>query len=163
MRCDEVQAPIFPCYESRVQREQVPNAERQRNEGMPSLTDKKAELHFSADGYLRMSREVAAEFFPSDSLLVLFNADQICLLPTRGPAAGGLMLKQRNPQGDRSVLVSESLHFQRIDGDFEAIWDEKIGGLRLDLSQPMNLLPPSHGPISANARIEEKDDASCSN
>jgi hypothetical protein len=91
-------------------------------------------LDLSGDGYLRISREDAARFFPEDTLLALWRDDTLVLLPTRGPAAGGLLLKQRNPQGDRSLLVSEVFGFEIPSGRFAADWDEDIGGLRVDLS-----------------------------
>ncbi len=88
----------------------------------------------SADGYMRISQEDAEHFFPEDTLLALWQDDGLVLLPTRGAAAGGLMLKQRNAQGDRSLLISEVFEFAIPAGHFTALWDDSIGGLRVKLN-----------------------------
>ena len=94
----------------------------------------------SADGYLRLSREDAEHFFPEDTLLALWRDESLVLLPTRGAAAGGLMLKQRNANGDRSLLISEVFEFEIPAGTFTAIWDDSIGGLRhLQASQSVTV------------------------
>jgi len=90
-------------------------------------------LDFSADGYLRLSREDAADFFPEDTLLALWREGSFLLLPTRGAGAGGLMLKQRNAEGDRSLLISEVFGFAMPTGSFTAVWDDGVGGLRVSL------------------------------
>ena len=92
-------------------------------------------LELNADGYLRVSREDAANFFPEDTLLALWREGTLVLLPTRGAAAGGLLLKQRNSHGDRSLLISEVFQFQMPTGRFTAIWDDGIGGLRVALDR----------------------------
>ncbi len=102
-------------------------------------TSVKALFEITADGYLRMDLEVAQEFFPEDALVALVRNRSLYLLPTRGPAAGGLILKQRNLRGDRAVLILEVLQFGesgRIPSGFcEGAWDDAIGGLRLSLAQ----------------------------
>ena len=90
-------------------------------------------LNLSAEGYLRLSREDAEHFFPEDTLLALWRDGALVLLPTRGAAAGGLMLKQRNSNGDRSLLISEVFEFEIPAGDFTAAWDDSIGGLIVHL------------------------------
>lgn len=90
-------------------------------------------LDISADGYLRLSREDAADFFPEDTLLAMWRDGEFLLLPTRGAGAGGLMLKQRNADGDRSLLISEVFGFEMPTGTFSAVWDDGIGGLRVSL------------------------------
>ena len=89
-------------------------------------------LELTAGGYLRICREDAEHFFPEDTLLALWKDDSLWLLPTRGAAAGGLMLKQRNVRGDRSLLISEVFDFQIPVGNYRAIWDDDVGGLRLE-------------------------------
>ncbi len=100
----------------------------------------------SDDGYLRMSREDAECFFPEDTLLALWRDGSLVLLPTRGAAAGGLMLKQRNAAGDRSLLISEVFEFQIPGGRYTAVWDDGIGGLRVSLTRDgdpqVNCSPP---------------------
>ncbi len=97
-------------------------------------------LDLSTGGYLRLDRSDAEEFFPEDTLLALWKDESLVLLPTRGAAAGGLMLKQRNPAGDRSLLISEVFEFDIPRGKFTAIWDDSIGGLRVNL--PRQPIPP---------------------
>ena len=87
-----------------------------------------------ADGYLRIARPDAERFFPEDTLLAMWRDDSLLLLPTRGAAAGGLMLKQRNRSGDRSVLIAEVFQFEIPTGTFQANWDETIGGFRVSLT-----------------------------
>jgi hydrogenase maturation protease len=87
------------------------------------------ELEIDGEGYLRISKADAARFFPENSFVPLWRNKELHLLPTRGAAAGGLLLKQRNPQGDRSVLISEVFEFQYPVGIFQATWNEELCGL----------------------------------
>ncbi len=84
---------------------------------------------------MRISRDDSEHFFPEDTLLILWREETLVLLPTRGAAAGGLMLKQRNLDGDRSLLVSEVFGFEIPAGSYTAIWDDSIGGLRVALER----------------------------
>lgn len=94
-----------------------------------------AKVEFTGDGYLRLSRESAERFFPEDSLVALWRNGELFLLPTRGAAAGGLLLKQRNVNGDRSLLLSEVFQFQMPTGVFEADWHNDVGGLRINFTK----------------------------
>ncbi len=96
-------------------------------------TRKSLSFDLSADGYLRLSRADAEHFFPEDTLLALWRDGGLLLLPTRGAAAGGLMLKRRNAEGDRSLLISEVFEFAIPTGRFTALWDDQVGGLRVNL------------------------------
>ena len=98
----------------------------------PNKTNFRFEL--TTDGYLRLSRADANAFFPDDTLLALWRDGSLVLLPTRGAAAGGLLLKQRNIEGDRSVLISEVFEFAIPTGQFAASWDDSIGGFRVHLN-----------------------------
>lgn len=91
-------------------------------------------VELTADGYLRLDVEVAAEFFPNDALVAVRNGTELWLLPLVGPQGGGLLLKQRNPRGDRAALVWESLPEERPVGVREAVWDDRHGALRVDVS-----------------------------
>ncbi len=91
------------------------------------------EVEFTEHGYLVLASDVAREFFPSDTLLALPRGDELWLLPTRGAAGGGLLLKQRNAAGDRSVLVREVLGDQRVASRCPAFWDDAQGALRVAL------------------------------
>ena len=47
------------------------------------------------------------------------------------------MLKQRNVQGDRSLLISEVFDFQIPAGKYSAIWDDDVGGLRMQVKRDL--------------------------
>jgi len=91
------------------------------------------QVEFTADGYLRLSAEVAARYFPHDVLVPLLKEKELWLLPLRGAAAGGLLLKQRNLQGDRSVVIWEAVPSDLPPGLRPALWDEANGALRVAL------------------------------
>lgn len=88
---------------------------------------------FTSHGYLVLRAEAARAYFPSDTVLVLKRNRELWLLPTRGAAAGGLVLKQRNLDGDRAVLVREVLEDAPVIGTRPAMWDERQGVLRVAL------------------------------
>jgi hypothetical protein len=90
-------------------------------------------IEFTPNGYLHLPADLARAHFPHDVLVALVRDGTLWLLPTRGPAAGGLLLKQRNLQGDRSVLIWELLPPETPPGPRTAQWDEDRGGLRIDL------------------------------
>ena len=58
---------------------------------------------------------------------------ELWLFPTRGAGGGGLILKQRNLAGDRSVLIWEHLPEGTPPGPLAAFWDETNGALRVAL------------------------------
>lgn len=97
-----------------------------------SVSGNQAIIEITSDGYMRLSKEDAEKFFPEDTLVAIRRDGQLYLLPTRGAAAGGLMLKRRNARGDRSLLVNELFQFQVPEGVFPAVWDDQIAGLRVD-------------------------------
>lgn len=88
---------------------------------------------FTSHGYLVLDADLARTFFPGDTVLALRRDPELWLLPTRGAAAGGLVLKQRNAAGDRAVLVREVLEDAPITGPRRAYWDERQGALRVAL------------------------------
>lgn len=89
---------------------------------------------FTGDGSLRLAADVARAYFPSDSLVAVPRDDELWLLPLVGPEGGGLLLKQRNPAGDRSTLIWEALpHDDPPVGDRDAVWDDAHGALRVAL------------------------------
>lgn len=92
------------------------------------------EVELTDDGYLRLEAAVAATYFPGDALVALPRGAELWLLPLVGPEGGGLLLKQRNPLGDRSALVWEALPPGAPLGRRRAIWDDGNGALRVDLS-----------------------------
>jgi hydrogenase maturation protease len=90
-------------------------------------------VELTPSGYLVLDAEVARTFFPNDTLLVFPKPRELWLLPTRGAGGGGLLLKQRNPDGDRAVLVREVLGDALPVGQLPAIWDNGQGALRVAL------------------------------
>jgi hydrogenase maturation protease len=88
---------------------------------------------FSEDGYLRLSAQLSAARFPSDAAVAAVRDGELWLLPLRGPRSGGLLLKQRNPAGDRAVLVREVLDDVIPAGERRAYWDDENGALRIAL------------------------------
>lgn len=97
--------------------------------------DTEVVVEFTADGYLRLSADVAAARFPSDAVAAVLRDDALWLIPLRGPRSGGLLLKQRNPAGDRSVLVSELLRETSLIGVCRAFWDDEHAALRIPVQQ----------------------------
>jgi len=96
------------------------------------------EVEITADGYLRLDAALAASRFPSDAVAAVAREGQLWLFPLRGPSSGGLLLKQRNPAGDRTVLVhpvliQESLGVGFPVGVREAFWDDEQKALRIPL------------------------------
>lgn len=92
-----------------------------------------AEVLFTSHGYLVLSTETAQAYFPADTILAMRRGLELWLLPTRGAAGGGMVLKQRNPRGDRAVLVREVLEDAGIVGARPAFWDARQGVLRVAL------------------------------
>lgn len=91
------------------------------------------EVEFTEDGYVRLAADVAAQFFPSDALVALLKGSELWLMPLVGPEGGGLLLKHRNARGDRSALVWESLPTPAPVGSRMAVWDDRMGALRVDV------------------------------
>ena len=137
------------------------------------MAQDRCEVEITSDGHLRFDRDVARRFFPEDVLVPLWRDDAFLLLPVRGSAAGGLILKQRNPRGDRSVLIAEATRlvpppgWSAVPGRFVAVWDADVGGLRLrgpaviKRPQPVGLfsfpashllLPATESPLAEAAR-----------
>ncbi|MCS6886940.1 hydrogenase maturation protease [Chloroflexus sp.] len=97
-------------------------------------------LELTAQGYLHLPAALAQRYFPADLLVALPRDGEVWLVPLRGPAAGGLLLKQRNARGDRSVLIWEALPPATPPGLRRAVWDERNGALRMALQpEPENV------------------------
>ncbi|HRV91824.1 MAG TPA: hydrogenase maturation protease [Anaerolineae bacterium] len=92
------------------------------------------EIKLTDQGYLQLSADVARRYFPEDVLVVLIKTPELWLLPLRGASAGGLLLKQRNLKGDRSVLIWEQLPDGTPAGSYPAFWDDSRGALRIALA-----------------------------
>ncbi len=101
------------------------------------------EIQITEDGYLRLHADVAASLFPGDALVAMANPTSLMLLPTRGPGGGGLVLKQRNLKGDRSVLLAEVFNHHVPAGTYNATWDATKGLLAVDLGSSVNVPHPA--------------------
>lgn len=101
----------------------------------PSGSDDEVQVEFTADGYLRLSADVAASRFPAHVAAGTLRDGQLWLLPLRSPRSGGLLLKQRTAAGDRALLVRELLHDDIPQGMRSAKWDDSHGALRISLEQ----------------------------
>lgn len=82
-------------------------------------------------GNLRVPSALAARYLPSDACLAGSDGGDLILIPLSSSANGGLVLKVRNPAGDRVVLVSEALNFHVRAGAFRVRWEEDRGALRV--------------------------------
>jgi hypothetical protein len=113
------------------------------------MTFERWELEYTGAGYLLIPRSVAARFFPSDSAVATRRGTEVWLLPTRGNAAGGLLLKQRNAAGDRAVLLAPFLPEDTLAGSWPAIWDDGEGALRI------HYRPLQSGAVAAASVVHE--------
>ena len=93
------------------------------------------DVEITADGYLRLDAALAASRFPSDAVAAVPREGELWLFPLRGPSSGGLLLKQRNPAGDRAVLVHEVLGAGFPVGVRAAFWDDEHKALRIPLRE----------------------------
>lgn len=91
------------------------------------------QVELTDNGYLLIPAEVAATYFPNDVLIPMVKTPELWLLPMRGAAGGGLLLKQRNLAGDRSVLIWEMLPEGTRAGKRTAFWDQERGAVRVAL------------------------------
>ncbi|MBL4697213.1 MAG: hypothetical protein JKX70_00115 [Phycisphaerales bacterium] len=87
-------------------------------------------------GYLIVSAEIAAECFgDADAVIVALRNNELWLISIGQRAVGGLIFKQRNARGDRSVLVTEQIGNAPWDvGEREVHWDADERALRVPLS-----------------------------
>jgi hydrogenase maturation protease len=98
-------------------------------------------VEITDDGYLRIDAALAAGRFPSDALAAVLRDGELWLYPLRGPSSGGLLLKQRNPAGDRTVLIHTVLIQEGLAdgvpvGVRAASWDDEHKALRVVLGEP---------------------------
>ena len=91
------------------------------------------EVNFTENGYMHISADMAQTYFPQDVLVAIPKGRELWLFPIRGAAAGGLLLKQRNLKGDRSVVIWELLPPNMPPGPRPAFWDDRQKVLRVAL------------------------------
>lgn len=102
---------------------------RHANEGALRLTVKR--------GSLLVPREVYQRYFERfEGAVLIGKDDRLCVLPVES-TTGGVMVKQRNAQGDRAIDLTEFLRNHGWDDAAEyacnAAWDAELGALSLDM------------------------------
>lgn len=91
-----------------------------------------------ARGSIYLDRELCDLYLPGiESVAALSREGRVFLLPLRGTAAGGLLLKVRNARGDRVVHALEFLRTLGIDADtlehrVPVRWASDVAGLLLE-------------------------------
>lgn len=92
-------------------------------------------VELSPGGDLVLSADVAERCFgDAPSALVAVREGELWAVALGPGAVGGLLLKQRNAMGDRSMLVIEPLRETRWEpGEREARWDPAERALRVPL------------------------------
>lgn len=98
-------------------------------------------FELTSTGYLHIPAEVAVQF-PTRTAIALVRGEELWLMPVSHPGAGGLLLKIRNPRGDRSLYVQEQLPEGVPPGVRDAVWDEKIGAFRIPLLRSNTTMKP---------------------
>lgn len=102
---------------------------------VPSGAETPADLvEITDEGYLHLPAGLAATRFPADVAVARIDRGDLVLMPLVSASHGGLVLKQRNPLGDRSLLISEVFGFSPTTGVFPATWEEDHGALRVLLT-----------------------------
>lgn len=90
------------------------------------------------DGRVLLSRRTCERYLAGASSAVLLQRDgRVYLVPLAGPSAGGMLLKQRNAQGDRVLIADEFLAergFGRFSAEhaFDLRWDDEAGALLIE-------------------------------
>ncbi len=106
---------------------------------MPAFMDDDLEpvtVEFTPEGHLRLPAAFARAHFPEDRLAALRTPDgAIVVMPVGAAASGGLMLKQRNVAGDRSVLLREALADDYPVGWVDAAWSRKRRRLTITVEE----------------------------
>ncbi|MCG8459883.1 MAG: hypothetical protein MI919_26685 [Holophagales bacterium] len=112
--------------------------------GVPGPT---AVVELTEQGYLHLPGAMAELYFPEGLLVPVARGRELWLYPTRGAAGGGLILKQRNLAGDRSVLIWEALPEGTPSGRLPVFWDPQQAALR------MGLMPVETDPGACRAGV----------
>lgn len=92
------------------------------------------QLEINGQGYLILPQIIVTRYFPEDLCVAIWRAPELWILPIHSANAGGFLLKQRNPQGDRSVLIHEVLPANWQSGLYPAFWDGENGAMRMALT-----------------------------
>lgn len=90
------------------------------------------------EGSIRLSKAVYDRYFDGkEGVLLIVEEGRLCLMPI-DHLDGGLLVKQRNLQGDRVIPGEEVLRnhgFGGFVGTVTVAWDSSMGGLCLNLTE----------------------------
>lgn len=90
------------------------------------------------NGRVLLPHDTYERYLPGIHTAVLVEREgQVYLMPLLGPTAGGMLLKQRNPQGDRVLMAADFLHERGLgqfsdDRQFGVRWDASVSALLID-------------------------------
>lgn len=95
-------------------------------------------VELTPSGSLHVDAATAAAHLPSDACVASYADGVLTLLPLVHAGHGGLVVKQRTPAGDRSILLAEVLGFvdlESLAGSYELEVDKTGGMLRVRLGR----------------------------
>lgn len=90
------------------------------------------------DGRIVLPRATYELYMDGAAAAALVERDgQVCLVPLGGPVAGGLLLKQRNLEGDRVLLATDFLAARGLgrfstEREFAVHWVADAGALLIE-------------------------------
>lgn len=90
------------------------------------------------DGRVLLSRATCERYLAGAGSAVLLEREgRVFLVPLGGPSAGGMLLKQRNVQGDHVLLAEEFLAARGLgrfatERSFELRWVDEAGALLIE-------------------------------
>ena len=89
------------------------------------------------DGYLHLGHEVARDNFASGALVVRQHDGFLDIFPVASAVNGGLIVKVRDSQGNRSVLIDEVIRGLNVsfEGRYRASWFGKLGCFRTHIGE----------------------------
>lgn len=90
--------------------------------GRERMPDEVVAAEITQDGYLRLPPEVCAAHFRADRCVGIRHDSEYVLLPATVYAQNGMIMKQRNPAGQRSVLIREVWGDDHPVGAVQARW-----------------------------------------
>lgn len=94
-------------------------------------------VELTASGSLHLDSATSERLLPSDACVASYADGVLTILPLVDAAHGGLIVKRRNPAGDRTILLSEVLGFADLEslaGTYPLEVDAERGRLRVQLS-----------------------------
>ncbi len=90
------------------------------------------------DGRVLLSRATCERYLAGAGSAVLLEREGLVfLVPLGGPSASGMLLKQRNAQGDRVLLAEEFLAARGLgrfatERSFDLRWVDEVGALLIE-------------------------------